>query len=61
MRNCFWGDLVRNIVSKGTDVSFSKLLTWQTDSKFHAEKGKGPKSSQNSHQRSVVSRVSLVE
>lgn len=36
-------------------------MTWQTDSKFQTEKGKGPKSSQNSHQRSVVSRVSLAE
>lgn len=55
------GKLVRNTVSKGTDVSFSKHLTRQTDSKFHAEKRKGPKSSQNSHHHSVVSRVSLAE
>lgn len=57
----FWGELVRNTVSKVTDVSFSEHLTWQTDSKYHTERGKVPKSFKDSHQRSVVSRVSLAE
>lgn len=34
------GDLVSNTISKGTAVSFSKHLTWQTDSKFHTERGR---------------------